>query len=256
MQAQQVIDEDQDPTKVSNSEDAEEGDIEEAPIFRALRPIETVPRTALAVIGAIDSWGPIDEDPPNSDCTWIGEWYYQFAPGLGRCTAWCAMTVSRALIEGGFSRDGNTIDIPPLSTTTVGGWAYVPYLKHAFQQAERYFKIPQPGDLFITLRESHTGIVADVDGDRFLTREGNWGGRLAATWRYVSEVDGFCRPPYIQEETLTKEEHDAVIFTAQFLQDFKVNVVEPLGNGDWRKGFDKMKKALSVSIESERAGAS
>ena len=51
------------------------------------------------------------------------------------------MTVSRALLEGGFTRDGVHVEVPGVEQTTHKGWAYVPYLGKNFKDTGRFLPL-------------------------------------------------------------------------------------------------------------------
>src|SRR5918998_1506058 len=84
--------------------------------------------TASAVLDFFVRNDGLGEDPDGSNHNWITEWYGVTGP-------WCAMTVSRALLEGGFSRDGEHVEVPGVEQTTHKGWAYVPYIRKNFDDA-------------------------------------------------------------------------------------------------------------------------
>ena len=66
--------------------------------------------------------------------------------------------------------------------------------------------MPMAGDLVI-FKSSHIGIVEDVQGNSILTVEGNASDRVRRR-RYSrsnSNIDGYCRPAY-QEDDMTKDE--------------------------------------------------
>ncbi len=140
------------------------------------------------------------EYPPGSNNNWITDWYY------GWHAAWCAMTVSRALIEAGFGT-AEAIDIAPLKTTTAKGWAYCPYIEADFRDAGRWHDVgtgdPQPGDLVLYDWDGdgwadHVGMLCEVAGDGTLwVYEGNTDeGVLRLKHRSRAYVRGFARPPY------------------------------------------------------------
>lgn len=126
----------------------------------------------------------------------ITDWYY------GWHAAWCAMTESYGLAHAGFSDDGGeTLNLsrlmPGFVQTTAKGFAYVPYLEAAYREVGRFDGTPREGDLFITAGQEHTGFVWRVNNDGTVnTLEGNYGNRLALGRRRVSDLRGFCHPPY------------------------------------------------------------
>jgi hypothetical protein len=147
---------------------------------------------ALAFLRANENLG---EDPAGSNHNWITDWYGVQGP-------WCAMTVSRALVEAGFTTDGDTMHIDGVTTTTAKGWAYVPYVRDNFADAGRYDDTPRPGDLVIFEFDGdnspdHVGMVEQVDADGSVwTYEGNHGDRLEHVHRDRTVIAGFCHPPY------------------------------------------------------------
>ncbi|HWI03638.1 MAG TPA: peptidoglycan-binding protein [Acidimicrobiales bacterium] len=153
--------------------------------------------TATAVLDFFVRNDGLGEDPDGSNHNWITEWYGVTGP-------WCAMTVSRALLEGGFSRDGETVEVPGLEQTTNKGWAYVPYVRTNFEDAGRFHESgPQLGDLVIFDWEmdgdgDHIGVFQEDLGDgTCLCREGNTSNNLLELKRRpYSLIAGFCRPPY------------------------------------------------------------
>ncbi|HJV08633.1 MAG TPA: CHAP domain-containing protein [Acidimicrobiales bacterium] len=137
------------------------------------------------------------EYPAGSNANWLTEWY-----GMGH-VAWCAITVSRALIEGGFGI-ADRIDIEPVRTTTRLGWAYCPYVEDDFRNAGRWHESdPQPGDLVLYDWDGdewadHIGMLAEVrDDGALLVFEGNTDeGVLRLKVRSLTYVRGFARPPW------------------------------------------------------------
>jgi hypothetical protein len=165
--------------------------------------------TAAAVLDFFVRNDGLGEDPDGSNHNWITEWYGVTGP-------WCAMTVSRALLEGGFSRDGETVEVPGLEQTTIKGWAYVPYVRSNFEDAGRFHESgPQPGDLVIFDWDAdgagdHIGVFQEDLGDgTCLTREGNTSNNvLQLRRRSYSLISGFCRPPYGDDGgTTTQSSH-------------------------------------------------
>lgn len=137
----------------------------------------------------------LGEDPPGSNSNWITNWYGVQGP-------WCAMTVSRALVEAGFTADQDTMQIAGVTTTTSKGWAYVPYVRDNFADAGLFDNDPRPGDLVIfewdgDTSPDHIGIVERVEADGSVwTYEGNSNDRLAHLHRSRDIIAGFCHPPY------------------------------------------------------------
>lgn len=141
----------------------------------------------------------LGESPLGSNCNWITQWY-----GVG-CAPWCAMTVSRALAEAGFGNP-DEFQVPGVARTTRHGWAYCPYVRNAFRNADRWVSdrnAGQPGDLVIFDWTGdgvgdHIGIVESRLGDgTYLTWEGNTSSNLLhQRRRSQSTIMGFCRPPY------------------------------------------------------------
>lgn len=153
-------------------------------------------RTAQDAIAAFAGWDGVAEYPPGSNANWLTEWY-----GMGP-VPWCAITVSRALIEGGFGT-AERIDIPGVSTTTAKGWAYCPYVEGDFRNAGRWYQDPQPADLVLYDWDGdgwsdHVGMVASVEADGSLyVWEGNTDeGVVRLKHRSMTYVRGFARPPY------------------------------------------------------------
>jgi hypothetical protein len=147
---------------------------------------------ALAFMRAHENLG---EDPAGSNRNFITDWYGVQGP-------WCAMTVSRALVEGGFTTDGDTIQIDGVATTTAKGWAYVPYVRDNFADAGLFDDNPRPGDLVIFEFDGdnspdHIGMVERVEADGSVwTYEGNHQDRLEHLRRSRNIIAGFCHPPY------------------------------------------------------------
>lgn len=161
---------------------------EDAPRSRDLPSAEAVLRFFRDNLG-------LGEDPPGSNCNFISHWY-----GVG-CAPWCAMTVSRAFGEAGFGSVDEVI-VPGVATTSVHGWAFVPFMAQDFLNAGRYDRNPQPGDVVIFdfgdgQGQAHVGVVEEVlDDDTVITLEGNAGNQLVRLRRSMSIVDGFGHPPY------------------------------------------------------------
>jgi hypothetical protein len=153
---------------------------------------------ALAFLAANENLG---EDPEGSNHNWITDWYGVQGP-------WCAMTVSRALVEAGFSTDGDTMHIDGVTTTTAKGWAYVPYVRDNFADAGRFDDDPRPGDLVIFEFDGdnspdHVGMVERVEADGSVwTYEGNHQDRLEHLHRSRTVIAGFCHPPYADSDVV------------------------------------------------------
>lgn len=156
----------------------------------------------------------LGEETANNN--WITRWY-------GMSGAWCMMTVSRALIEGGFSDDGNTISLEGVVTTTRKGWAYCPYGQSNMRNAGWEVDSPQVGAVvFFTWYESpsepdHVGVVAQVDPDgTFWSYEGNQNDQLRLVHRDPSVVASYMLPPYTPEvpaPTPRKEDPEMFLFS-------------------------------------------
>ncbi len=155
-------------------------------------------RTAEEAIAAFASWDGTAEYPAGSNRNFITEWY-----GMGP-VAWCAMTCSRALIEGGFGT-ADRIDVPGVNTTSAKGWAYCPYVEADFRAAGRWHDTdPLPGDLVLYDWDGdewsdHIGMLASVADDLTLyVWEGNTDeGVVRLKHRSRTYVRGFARPPYL-----------------------------------------------------------
>lgn len=151
--------------------------------------------TARAALAFMQAHQGLGEDPDGSNHNWITDWYGVQGP-------WCAMTVSRALVESGFSADGETMKIDGVATTTAKGWAYVPYVRDNFADAGRFDNDPRPGDLVIFEFDGdnspdHVGMVERVEADGSVwTYEGNHADRLEHLHRSRAVIAGFCHPPY------------------------------------------------------------
>ena len=136
----------------------------------------------------------LGESPAGSNHNEITDWYGFTGP-------WCAMTVSKALFEAGF-RNGDSISVPGVRTTTRKGWAYVPYLLNDFRDAGRADNDPRPGDLVIFDWDhdglsDHVGMVERVEPDGTVwTYEGNRNDHLVHVHRDRSVIQAFCHPPY------------------------------------------------------------
>jgi hypothetical protein len=147
---------------------------------------------ALAFMRAHENLG---EEPAGSNHNFITDWYGVQGP-------WCAMAVSRALVDGGFTADGDTMTIDGVTTTTAKGWAYVPYIRDDFADAGRFDGNPRAGDLAIFEFDGddspdHVGIVERVEADGTVwTYEGNHQDRLEHVRRSRNVIAGFCHPPY------------------------------------------------------------
>lgn len=154
-------------------------------------------RTAEDAITAFAQWDGVAEYPPGSNQNWLTEWY-----GMG-AVAWCAITVSRALIEGGFGNP-DRINMPGVDTTTAKGWAYCPYVEADFRAADRWYSDPEPGDLVLFDWDDdgwsdHIGMVATVEADgSVFAWEGNTDeGAVRLKHRSRTYIRGFARPPYV-----------------------------------------------------------
>jgi hypothetical protein len=155
-------------------------------------------RTPDDVWAVLDPLTGMGEQPDGSNnAPPITEWYY------GWRAAWCAMTVSYGLALAGFSDDGGeTLNlstlVPGLVQTTAKGWAFVPYLRAAFEAVGLFDQEPRVGDIGIVADESHTFLVWRVNADGTVnTVEGNYGNRLTNGRRRVRDLAGFCHPPYV-----------------------------------------------------------
>lgn len=172
-------------------------------------------RTAEETIAAFAKWDGTAEYPPGSNQNFLTEWY-----GIG-AVPWCAIAVSRALIEGGFGT-ADRIDIPGVQTTSAKGWAYCPYLESDFDLADRWFTDnPQLGDLVLYDWDDdgwsdHVGMVASVEADGSLYAwEGNTDeGVIRLKHRSRTYVRGFARPPYaVTPPPPTPSQEDDEMFT-------------------------------------------
>lgn len=140
------------------------------------------------------------EYPPGSNANWLTDWY-----GMGH-VAWCAITVSRALIAAGFGTP-DQIDVPGVRATSAKGWAYCPYVEDDFAAAARWHDAgevtPEPGDLVLydwdgDAWPDHVGMLKALDDDGSLwVYEGNTDeGVLRLKHRSMTYVLGFARPPW------------------------------------------------------------
>jgi len=110
--------------------------------------------------------------------------------------------------------------VPGVRSTYVCGTAYVPALRMFFEEAGRFDKKPQVGDVMIYGPNdpdgSHTGLVEEVlDDDTVVTLEGNWGNALVRERRSLADIVGFGHPPYSTEEepfmSLSPEQQEDLI---------------------------------------------
>lgn len=137
----------------------------------------------------------LGERPAGSNHNEITEWYGMDGP-------WCAMTVSRALCEAGFTTNGDDVVVPGVRTTTSHGWAYVPYMLNDFRDAGRADAAAHPGDIVIFDWDDdgfadHVGIVERVEADGTVwTYEGNRSDELQRVHRDPSVILAYCHPPY------------------------------------------------------------
>lgn len=138
----------------------------------------------------------LGEDAPNSN--WITSWYGMTGP-------WCAMTVSRMLVESGWSDDGDTITFPS-RTTTRKGWAYCPYMLRDLRDAGMQVRDPVEGAIVLhtwyasPTEPDHVGWVDEVLADgTYWSYEGNQADELRRVRRDRSTVAGFFLPPYAGE---------------------------------------------------------
>lgn len=191
-------------------------DVLERRDYLAARNEEAPMATAQAALEFYRQNEGLDENPPGSNVNWISEWY-------GMTGAWCAMTVSRALIAAGFGTP-ERIDVPGLTPTSAKGWAYVPYLRQAFIDAGRYDQTPQVGDVVIFAWGpgepigDHTGLLDEIVGDgSFLVWEGNTDeGVIRRKRRTMAVIDGFGHPPY-SEATTHPPEGDLSMLTFRYI---------------------------------------
>lgn len=152
--------------------------------------------TLTATLGFMRDNLGLGEDHPNDNK--ITRWYGMTGP-------WCAMTVSRALIAGGFSSDGDTIQFPA-RTTTRKGWAYCPYMLRDLRDAGLEISEPHPGAVVLftwygaPAEPDHVGFVESVEADgTFVTLEGNQNDALRRVHRDGTYVAAFFMPPYAAE---------------------------------------------------------
>lgn len=169
-------------------------------------------RTAEEAIASFAEWDGTAEYPPGSNANWLTEWY-----GMGS-VAWCAITVSRALIAAGFGTPSR-IDVPGVRTTSAKGWAYCPYVESDFRAAGRWFSDPEPGDLVLFDWDDdgwadHVGMVATVESDGSIySWEGNTDeGVVRLKHRSRRYTRGFARPPYSDPQPQPSQE-DEEMFT-------------------------------------------
>jgi hypothetical protein len=137
----------------------------------------------------------LGERPAGSNRNEITEWYGMDGP-------WCAMTVSRALCDAGFTTDGDDVVVPGVRTTTAHGWAYVPYMLNDFRDAGRADGAAHAGDIVIFDWDDdgfadHVGLVERVEADGTVwTYEGNRSDELQHVHRDPSVILAYCHPPY------------------------------------------------------------
>lgn len=138
----------------------------------------------------------IGENPDGSNHNWLTDWF-----GVGD-VAWCAITVSRALIAAGFGTP-DLIDVPGVRQDYRKGTAFVPNLRNYYIDAGLYDKNPKVGDVVIFVWGpgspigDHTGLVEQVVGDgTVVTLEGNHANDLVRMRRSMAVIDGFGHPPY------------------------------------------------------------
>lgn len=201
--------------------------------------------TAEAVINFFVRNNGLGEDPANSNHNFITAWYGVDGP-------WCAMTVSRALVESGFSSDGDTLLVPGVEQTTVKGWAFVPFVKRNFEDAGRFFTSnPQRGDLVIFDFEGdgepdHIGVLEEDLGDgTFLTWEGNTPANLLERKRRsASIIAGFCRPPYGKEQ-----EDDVDQETKQLIRDLHTYMSTVRKGDNGGPGLDKVEMQTQALLK-------
>ena len=151
--------------------------------------------TTEAAIAFMRAHEGLGESPAGSNHNEITDWYGMDGP-------WCAMTVSRALCEAGFTTNGDDVVVPGVRTTTAHGWAYVPYMLNDFRDAGRADHNPHPGDVVIFDWDDdgladHVGLVERVEGDGTVwTYEGNRNDVLEHVHRHPSVILAYCHPPY------------------------------------------------------------
>lgn len=128
-----------------------------------------------------------------TNLTKFGAWY-----GM-QGGEWCAMFVMWCLVRGGFTDDGETLNLRRLIgivMTTVKGWAFVPWMTDAFEALGLRFAHPKVGDIFCVNSQGHTGLVAAVHDDgTFTSAEGNYLNRAANVRRSIGSCY-YLRPPY------------------------------------------------------------
>lgn len=141
-----------------------------APLYRAMRPIDGTGKTVNGLVVAYSrqhlAEKPVEIGGPN-DGPWVRA--YMLGNG-GRIWQWCAGFVCHVLAQA-CAAAGVPMPIKP----SFG----VPELARSAKARDRFSADgpPIPGDVFViptaTGSWSHTGIVLEVRGDRFLSAEGN-----------------------------------------------------------------------------------
>lgn len=141
-----------------------------APLYRAMRPIDGTGKTVNELVCAYARQHliekPVEIGGPN-DGPWVRA--YMLGNG-GKWCQWCAGFVCFVLAQAGVSAG------VPLSIKPSFG---VPELARSAKALGRFLADgpPVPGDVFVIPTASgswsHTGIVLEVRGDRFLSAEGN-----------------------------------------------------------------------------------
>lgn len=138
------------------------------------------------LIHAMESYLGVHEVPAGSNRTRVGD---EFG---WNGVAWCCETVSNAAKKIGFDWYHTA------SCLQAQAWAKQGY--HGL----RYLPVSQaqPGDIFIFKGGHHTGVVAWLEGNGFVSVEGNWGDACQrVTRRDWSAIDGVIRLPFTSSPT-------------------------------------------------------
>jgi hypothetical protein len=141
----------------------------------------------------------VAEEPPGSNRTQFGRWFG--ADGEPWCAiflSYCFKVGAGIVLCGGFDGAG----------VAVNGCAYVPTLEVWLRETEQWVASgrPAPGDIAIFNWDGgppdHAGIVERrLDGDRFVSIEGNSGNVVARREHDLAHAAGFGRiRPYLTAE--------------------------------------------------------
>ena len=141
---------------------------------------------------------------------------YEYYNGKKNGFDWCDMFFDWCQCQAWGIDEGRKVVYQPMQSAGAG----CPYSASYYRANNAWFTVPKPGDqIFFGAKgkETHTGMVVDVSGDKVWTVEGNASNRVMRRTYYLSDgnIAGYGRPNYqlvadrfaeVTDETPTKDD--------------------------------------------------